>query len=178
MMRRIDRLVEAQTRKAAALVTRRSTLARLASLIFVSAAGVPLLPIARGRASQTPSDADLSHGKPPESGDPKSCDYWRYCAIDGFLSSCCGGTHTSCPPGTEPSQITWIGTCKNPVDGHYYIISYNDCCGKSACGRCECFRNEGDMPLYDPAKSNDINWCVGTKSKAYNSTVALVIGRQ
>ena len=81
-----------------------------------------------------------------ESGDPTSCDYWRYCAVDGFLCSCCGGTANSCPPGTEQSPITWIGTCQNPVDGIDYIVSYNDCCGKSSCGNCLCQRNEGDRP--------------------------------
>ena len=42
------------------------------------------------------------------------------------------------------SPITWIGTCENPVDGKSYIISYNDCCGKSSCGNCLCMRSEGD----------------------------------
>ncbi len=41
--------------------------------------------------------------------------------------------HTGqCPPGTEMSLVTWIGTCQNPADGKHYAISYNDCCGKSA----------------------------------------------
>src|SRR4030042_602440 len=79
----------------------------------------------------------------------------------GFLA-CCGGTHTSCPPGTEMSRVTWIGTCRHPVDGKDYIVSYNDCCGNSFCGRCMCNRNEGDRPVYIAGKSNDINWCMGT----------------
>ena len=47
-----------------------------------------------------------------------------------------------CPPGTDMSPVTWIGTCHNPGDGKDYVISYNDCCGKSSCGRCFCNRNE------------------------------------
>src|SRR5699024_11783589 len=47
----------------------------------------------------------------------RSCDYWRYCGVDGFLCTCCGGTATSCPPGAEPSPIAWVGTCHNPKDG-------------------------------------------------------------
>ena len=41
---------------------------------------------------------------------------------------------TSCPPGTSPSAVSWVGTCHNPLDGKDYLISYNDCCGKTACG--------------------------------------------
>jgi methylamine dehydrogenase light chain len=74
------------------------------------------------------------------------------------------------------SRVTWIGTCKNPVDGKDYIISYNDCCGSSYCGRCFCNRNEGDRPVYLTGKSNEINWCMGTETTAYSSTVAVVLG--
>jgi methylamine dehydrogenase light chain len=111
-------------------------------------------------------------------GDPLSCDYWRHCAIDGFLCGCCGGTVTTCPPGTDMSPVTWIGTCHNPGDGKDYVISYNDCCGKSACGRCFCNRNEGDMPLFQAGKSNDYNWCSGN-SKAnipYHCSTGRIVG--
>ena len=66
-----------------------------------------------------------------------------------------------CPPGTDMSPVTWIGTCHNPSDGKDYVISYNDCCGKSSCGRCFCNRNEGDTSLFQPGQSNDYNWCSG-----------------
>ena len=74
------------------------------------------------------------------------------------------------------SPITWIGTCENPVDGVNYIISYNDCCGKSSCGNCLCQRNEGDRPVYNPRASNDLNWCLGTQSNSYHCSTAIVIG--
>src|SRR5438045_5475538 len=32
---------------------------------------------------------------------------------DGFLCACCGGSSSSCPPGTAVSPITWIGTCRS-----------------------------------------------------------------
>jgi hypothetical protein len=32
------------------------------------------------------------------------------------------------------------------------------------------------MPIYYTPKSNDINWCMGTSTVVYNSTVALVVG--
>ena len=109
-------------------------------------------------------------------GDPSGPDYWRYCAIDGFLADCCGGSQTSCPAGTEMSSVTWLGTCTNPADGKDYVISYNDCCGKPACGHCFVKRNEGERPAYITHKNNDLNWCMGTDSVTYNSTVAVVVG--
>ncbi len=74
------------------------------------------------------------------------------------------------------SLVTWLGTCRNPADGVDYVISYNDCCGKDVCGQCFCQRNEGDKPVYYTHRSNDINWCMGSASQVYNSTVAIVVG--
>lgn len=160
----LDQWTERRLRGIAQRSSRRSFLGRLGGLL-AGAATLPLLPVARG--------AD----KAPESGDPTSCDYWRYCATDGFLCACCGGTASSCPPGTEMSPITWIGTCTNPVDNAAYVISYNDCCGKSACGNCACTRNEGDRPIYQPQLNNEYNWCLGTEHQTYNCSVARVIGK-
>jgi len=173
--RRFDAFVESTARRLARTTSRRGFLGRLGSALL-GAAALPLLPVARAsgeapRAS-APDDATLSGA----AADPTSCDYWRHCSIDGFLAACCGGTATSCPPGTEMSRVTWIGTCRHPVDGKDYIVSYNDCCGNSYCGRCLCNRNEGDRPVYQPGQSNDINWCMGTETTAYNSTVAIVLG--
>jgi methylamine dehydrogenase light chain len=173
-MGRIDHLVGALARQLARRSSRRGFLARAGALL-VGASALPLLPVARGVAQArepAPGEPDPST---PE-GDPRACAYWRNCAIDGFLASCCGGTHTSCPPGTEMSPITWIGSCRNPADGRDYVISYNDCCGKGECGRCYCHRNEGDKPVYVPARANDIDWCMGSVGVVYNSTVVLVLG--
>jgi len=160
------------SRRLARRSSRRGFLARLATLLL-GATALPLLPVARGGArAAAPGEPDP---KEPE-GDPQHCGYWRYCAIDGFLSSCCGGTHRSCPPGTQMSPVTWLGTCRNPTDGRDYVISYNDCCGKDACGRCICMRHQGDRPVYYPSKSNDIDWCMGSAGIVYNSTTAVVVG--
>jgi methylamine dehydrogenase light chain len=160
-MRSIDHLFEKSSRALAQRTSRRSLLGMLGQ-VLTGAALIPLLPIDR---SARAAEASTSPAKPkaakPASDDPQSCDYWKYCAVDGFLCACCGGSSNSCPPGTTPSPITWIGTCHNPGDDRDYIISYNDCCGKSSCGRCFCNRNEGDTPLYQPGKSNDYNWCSG-----------------
>jgi methylamine dehydrogenase light chain len=127
---------------------------------------LPLLPVVRAFGADAPD----------ELGDPKSCDYWRYCAIGGALCSCCGGTERSCPPGTEPSTVHWVGTCNNPVDGRNYLIAYNDCCGKAMCRRCECYRTEREKPIYFPGRAASITWCFGSKTRSYHCTMALVIG--
>lgn len=168
-MKWLDGLTERRARGLARGSSRRSFLGKLAAALGGGALAVPLLPVARG-------EEHSGGGQPPEEGDPNTCEYWRYCAIDGFLCNCCGGSPNTCPPGTEMSPITWIGTCENPVDGKQYIISYNDCCGKSSCGNCLCQRNEGDRPIYRPQKANDLNWCLGTKSVVYNCSTAVVIG--
>ena len=160
----IDHALERSARRAARRMSRRSFLARLGSAL-VGGAALPLLPVSRALAQA----ADAAQ-------DPASCEYWRHCAIDGFLCSCCGGSQTSCPPGTEMAPVTWIGTCRNPADGRDYVISYNDCCGKDFCGRCICNRNEGDKPSYVAPKANDINWCVAAPSTVYHCSTAIVLG--
>jgi methylamine dehydrogenase light chain len=173
-MNTIDRWVTTAARAIARRSSRRGFLARAAALL-VSSAALPLLPIARAQGpARAPAPGEPDRTTAP--GDPQNCDYWRHCAIDGFLCSCCGGTQRSCPPGTEISAVTWIGTCRNPLDGKDYIISYNDCCGKHICGLCYCHRNEGDKPIYFPHRSNDINWCFGTETVVYNCSTAIVLG--
>ena len=168
-MKRIDRWVEGLTRGLAKRTSRRSFLARVGAAL-VGANTLPLLPVAR--ASDVPEDTNLT----ADLGDPKSCNYWRHCAIDGFLCACCGGSQNTCPPGTEMSPVTWIGTCKHPGDGKDYIISYNDCCGQSLCMRCRCTRTEREKPIYFTWQNNDLLWCFGTKSRAVHCSVAVVLG--
>lgn len=173
-MKHIDGWMERSVRGLARRLSRRSFLSRLGA-VLAGGAALPALPVSRAFAQArvpTPDEASIEG----PSGDPASCAYWRHCAIDGFLCSCCGGTQNACPPGTQMAPITWIGTCRNPADGRDYLISYNDCCGKDYCGRCFCHRNEGDRPAYLPPKSNDINWCVGAESTAYHCSTAIVLG--
>jgi len=170
-MNLFDRVFEKSVRTIAQHSSRRGLLKTLGAGL-VGGAFFPLLPVARA-AESTPDSAPKL---PQDEGDPTSCDYWRYCAVDGFLCECCGGTYNTCPPGTQMSPITWIGTCMNPVDGRKYVISYNDCCGKTQCGTCLCQRDEGDRPLYRADKSNDINWCLGADSSIYHCSTAIVVG--
>jgi methylamine dehydrogenase light chain len=180
-MRRLDRWTEAASRRAARGLSRRHLLARLGAAL-VGGATLPLLPVSRVAAGAPGTGEGARAPGPDETGlegpegDPARCEYWRHCAIDGFLCSCCGGSHTACPPGTTMAPVTWIGTCRNPADGRDYIISYNDCCGKDYCGRCMCNRNEGDRPIYMPQKSNDLNWCVAAESTVYHCSTAIVLG--
>ena len=168
MMRTLDRLFELSTRSLAQRTSRRSLLATLGQLL-AGAALLPLLPIDRS------SRANAAEAPPgPES--PENCQYWKYCAIDGYLCSCCGGSSTSCPPGTSSSPITWIGTCHNPGDKRDYIVSYNDCCGKTSCGNCECNRNEREKPMYRPSRNNDLNWCMANADSNYHCSVSVILG--
>lgn len=169
-MKWFDKFVEQSTRRVSRRTSRRHFLARVGGVVL-GAAVFPLLPVQRLKAASS-GDSGTT-----QAHDDSRCDYWRHCAIDGYLCSCCGGSANTCPPGTEPSPVTWIGTCLNPEDERHYIISYNDCCGKTSCGRCFCNRNEGDKPVYHPSLSNDINWCLGTEvGEVYHCSTAVVIG--
>src|SRR3984893_17888875 len=117
-MHPIDRVFEKSARSLAKRTSRRSMLATLGQLL-TGAALLPLLPIDRTARAQTP---DSPVAKPTAA--EQNCEYWKYCAIDGFLCACCGGTSTSCPPGTQTSTITLLGTCHNAGDWRDYIVSY------------------------------------------------------
>ena len=197
-MRTLDHLFEQSSRSLARHTSRRSMLAMLGK-ILTGAALVPLLPVDRSSralageaggaapgASPPPAvpkapthgadKGNINAAKKAATDDPMSCEYWKYCAVDGFLCSCCGGTSNSCPPGTAPSPITWIGTCHNPADGRDYIVSYNDCCGKASCGNCECNRNEREKPMYRPSRNNDLNWCMANADSNYHCSVSVILG--
>ena len=82
-MTQLDLWIADLARGLARRTSRRSFLASLGRLL-AGGAVLPLLPVSRARAAE-PDRAE------PE-GDPDACAYWRYCSIDGFLSSCCGGS--------------------------------------------------------------------------------------
>lgn len=167
----LDGWTETLTRSLASRTSRRSVLGGLGGWLL-GATALPLLPVVRGQAAEAQGQAKEAVN------DPTACAYWRYCAIDGYLCACCGGSQTTCPPGTSMSPITWIGTCLNPADGVRYVVSYNDCCGKSSCGRCYCNRNEDDTPLFQPGRANDYNWCSGDSQAniPYHCSTSRIVG--
>ena len=165
----LDSVTNGAIRFLAGRTSRRSFLGKLG--VFMTGMGaLPVLPMFR-------SSAHAQGAEIAEIGDDQDCEYWRYCAFSGFLCTCCGGTITQCPPGSETATVAWVGTCHNPTDGQDYLISYNDCCGQASCGRCGCHGSEGDRPVYFPSKSNSILWCFGSKSHAYHCTLSRIIGR-
>ena len=177
-MSRFDDLIEKCTRTVAQRTSRRSVLAGISGFLF-GAAMIPVLPVARaagGSEGGYPGVGAQESGIDGDPGDPTSCDYWRYCALGGTLCACCGGTLTSCPPGSELSPITWVGTCHNPADDRDYLISYNDCCGKRTCQRCGCHSTEREKPVYFPSKASNVLWCFGTEAHTYHCTVAGILG--
>jgi len=124
----IDRLSERRVRQVAQQTSRRSAVAKIGTLL-VGGAILPMLPFDRSGGVAHAQHGGEGGAEGGKNDDPQSCDYWRNCAIDGFLCTCCGGTVSSCPPGSEASKVTWVGTCKNPKDGKDYLVSYSDCCG-------------------------------------------------
>ena len=94
-----DRWMEDTARSLARKVGRRSFLSK-AGAVLIGAAGataLPVLPVARAAKGEVRVPAPNEDIEGPE-GDPKRCEYWRHCAIDGFACACCGG---SARPGTR-----------------------------------------------------------------------------
>ncbi|MHA3903975.1 methylamine dehydrogenase light chain [Castellaniella sp. WN] len=173
-MRWLDHFGESLTRKVAHASSRRSVLCSIGKVFVGTAFVMPVLPVARiARAAEAAPKTDLETATEEELA---SCDYWRYCAVDGFLCTCCGGSATTCPPGSEPSPISWVGTCHNPKDGKDYLVSYHDCCGKTACGRCYCGGQVRERPGYEFFLHNDVNWCMANSNTTYHCTVSTIVG--
>ncbi|GBQ67575.1 methylamine dehydrogenase light chain precursor [Ameyamaea chiangmaiensis NBRC 103196] len=177
-----DRLGEKLVRNLAEFSSRRSVLGTVGAAM--AAPAFPVLPVARAaeaNAAPVPSTQTLTDfERKAQSTDPTKCDYWRHCAIDGLLCGCCGGGIHTCPPGAEPSPVSWIGTCRNPDDGRSYVIAYRDCCGRTTCqtsADCHCNTSDHEMPIYRPQASNDIIWCFGTQTAVYHCSTAAIIGQ-
>jgi methylamine dehydrogenase light chain len=171
---RLDRLTERRVRAVAQQHGRRSFVTRL-GVALVGGAVLPMLPFDRSGGSAHAAGGGSKKGA-SKAADPMQCEYWRYCAIDGFLCTCCGGTLTQCPPGTEASKVSWVGTCRNPQDGRQYLVSYNDCCGKGSCGECLCNNNERERPGYRLGVHNDINWCMANDNSMFHCTTSIIVG--
>ena len=162
----LDRRTENTMRSSAQKLGRRSFLAYVGTTL-VGGTLLPMLPFERSKAA---------HGFNGEE-DETSCDYWAYCGIDGVLCNACGGSTSQCPPGSEPSKMSWVGTCQRAKDKKAYLISYSDCCGKSICQEeVDCSRHVGERPGYRMGTSSDMNWCMANTAKGVSCSTAVVIG--
>lgn len=172
-----DRIGEAMLRRFAGRTSRRSVLARVGAVV-VAAPAFPLLPVNRAEAAKPDRshEAKTSFARNAQAEDDSRCDYWRYCAIDGSLCSCCGGGIHTCPAGSEPSPVSWVGSCINPTNGKAYLIAYRDCCGRPTCNQCFCDNTDRETQIYTPELNNDIIWCFGTESMQYHCSTAVLIG--
>lgn len=173
-MASFDSFGENVARVLAGKLSRRSLLARLGATL-VAAPVFPLLPVHRAMAA-LPTDVITEFSQRAQTKDAKQCNYWRYCAIDGALCSCCGGGVHTCPAGSTPSPTSWVGTCLNPDDGRQYLVAYRDCCGVGGCGQCQCRTTERETPVYRPQGNNDIIWCFGLSSMEYHCSTSALIG--
>jgi methylamine dehydrogenase light chain len=171
----IDRHSERAVRRVAHRHGRRSLLTKV-GVALVGSALLPMLPFDRSGQFMGAQAAGTGKRKADLADDPTKCEYWRYCAFDGYLCTCCGGSLTQCPPGTEASKVSWVGTCLNPKDGRQYLVSYNDCCGKGSCGECLCNNNERERPGYRLGVHNDINWCMANTSSMFHCTTSIIVG--
>jgi methylamine dehydrogenase light chain len=163
----MDRHAESGMRAGAQLHGRRSAMARLGAAL-VGAAVLPMLPYDRSFGAEQPS---------PLHDDDKTCDYWAYCSLDGTRCNACGGTISQCPPGSQASKVSWVGTCKNPNDKKSYLVAYNDCCGKAGCKQeATCQANEGERPPYRIGADNDMNWCMANANLGVHCSTAIVVG--
>ncbi len=172
----MDKFSERVTRRLANFSSRRGFIAKL-GVALIAAPALPLLPVARVTAAEPAPKTDFERNA--QAKDPNKCNYWRYCAIDGVLCGCCGGGVHTCPPGAEPSPISWIGTCMNPEDGRSYVIAYRDCCGKPVCQAdkdCRCDSVDRELPLYRQQLNNDIVWCFGNAAASYHCSTAALVG--
>lgn len=168
-----DRFFEQGTRSVAQRSSRRGFIVGAGKILVASAFTLPVLPFDRTSAHAAGHGGAEAKKKEPTDTD---CDYWRYCSVDGFLCTCCGGSITTCPPGTTPSAVSWVGTCRNPADGRDYLVSYNDCCGRTTCGKCMCNTNLREKPGYRMGVHNDVNWCMANGSSLYHCTVSVIVG--
>ena len=168
-----DGAIERMTRGVAQRTSRRSFLARVGK-VLIGGMALPLLPVDRAFHIKPANAEAFAAGA--QTDDPTQCNYWRYCAHDGYACACCGGAPNVCPPGSHPSPTSWVGSCINPDDNKTYLIAYRDCCGKDSCARCPCLGVEGEMPVYRPQLNNDIVWCFGAPSMIYHCSSAALIG--
>jgi methylamine dehydrogenase light chain len=83
------------------------------------------------------------------------------------------------PARPEPKSPRCPGSAPAATrqDGKDYLISYNDCCGKTACGRCLCNTNLGERPAIAWACTTTSTgaWPT-TSSTMFHCTTSVIVG--
>lgn len=176
----MDAVGERILRTLANQTSRRDLISRLGA-VLVAAPLFPLLPVGRAQAASTPSrersvEARTSFAMKAQTEDDTKCNYWRYCGIDGTLCTCSGGGLHTCPAGSQPSTVSWVGTCLNPDDNKAYLIAYRDCCGKPGAPQCLCEGADRETQTYVPQTENYITWCFGVPNTEYHCSTAVLVG--
>lgn len=168
--------------------SRRSMLSQLGrwGIGVAGVAAISSLPVSRAAfgaeaapAARTAEDSPL-YPTFDETGDSSTCEYWRWCNMDGVpCTSCAGGGMTTCSPGSKPGAEFWVGCCTNPDDGKTYLIAYYDCCGAPGCSNTFCGEPDVMAQMYNPVAGSydqEIIWCVSDESQSYTCTMAPIIG--
>ena len=78
----LDSYTESGARVMAQRTGRRSVLSFIGK-VAIGSALLPILPFDRAGGGSARAQAEKTDTE---------CEYWRYCALDGFLCSCCGGS--------------------------------------------------------------------------------------
>lgn len=167
--------------------TSRRSLLSLLGRWAIGTAGVAVigsLPVTRalaaGGETNTASNGTELFPAFDKTGDSSTCDYWRWCNMDGTpCTSCAGGGMTTCSPGSKPGAEFWVGCCTNPDDGKTYLIAYYDCCGAQGCSNTFCGQPDNQAIMYNPVSGSfdqEIIWCVSDESQSYTCTMAPIIG--
>ncbi|WP_395245168.1 methylamine dehydrogenase light chain [Agromyces sp. MMS24-K17] len=166
--------------------SRRSVLGLIGrwSMGAVGVAVIGSLPVTRAAFADEPAPGAAGEAEPlfpfEQTGDSSTCEYWRWCNMDGTpCTSCAGGGMTTCAPGSKPGAEFWVGCCTNPDDGQTYLIAYYDCCGAPGCSNTFCGQPDNQAIMYNPVAGSfdqEIIWCVSDESQAYTCTMAPIIG--
>jgi hypothetical protein len=101
-------------------------------------------------ATPTPTPAPVA---------PPKCSDTRYCWMHGHPCSCCGGSDTACPTGTNRGS-TWTYCCGGRTR------SFRDCCGNVTCPSSCVWCDNSTQP----------NWCYGAGSMNYVCTLSEDLG--
>jgi len=124
---------------------------------------IPLLPVDRARRQTAQMSAGPSR-RNPESNDDLTCDYWKYCAIDGYCVSAAAAVPRL--PARRVALAT-RGLVRAGIRRTARIISpaIGTAAAKTPCEALLCTNTVGESRSIAPAHS-DLIWCFGAPTMA------------